>query len=83
MDPSENNLTKLTDVMFEELDWLMTCKGEERADAIKHAKAVQGMASEIISAGNLMLHAVNVRAELRGNANAQAHMPKMLGGDEG
>ena len=77
-----NTLGDLTNHLFAELERL----GDEDMDEgqlereIKRAKAVTGVASQVVSNANVMLNVMRFRDEA---AEAHVRMPRMLGDGEG
>lgn len=77
-----NTLGDLTNHLFAELERL----GDEDMDEgqlereIKRAKAVTGVAAQVVSNANVMLDAMRFRDEA---SEAHVRMPRMLGDGEG
>lgn len=76
----KNTLGDLNNHLFAELERLSEedLKGEELQEEITRAKAVTGVASQIISNANIILQAKKLQAETLGRDNTE--MPKMLEG---
>lgn len=75
-----NKLSDLNNHLFAEMERLgdEDLKGEDLNKEIERAKAITGVATQIIANGSLVLKA----AELKANAlSADFQVPKMLGGD--
>lgn len=75
----DNNLGKLNDYLFDQMDRLNDedLEGETLKEEIERAKAVKDVATSIISNGNLVLNAEKYNDD---KWNAEAKKPKMLEG---
>lgn len=75
-----NTLGDLNNHLFAQLERLgdEELKGDELIEEINRAKAVNEVASRIISNGSLILEAKKVQADTLGRENTE--MPKMLEG---
>jgi len=75
---ARNKLTDLNDHLFEALERINDdgLTGEELDKEIRRARAVTGVASQIIANGNLVLAAVRVKD---GALDADLVLPAMLG----
>lgn len=76
----KNTLGDLNNHLFAELERLSEedLQGEELQEEITRAKAVTGIASQIISNANVILQAKKLQAETLGRDNTE--IPKMLEG---
>lgn len=80
-DAKQNDLGRLNEVLFEELDRLNAMDADDRdavALEVSRAKAVQGIASQITASSQIVLDTVKLRAELAGSRMAKT--PQMLNG---
>lgn len=75
----ENNLSRLNDILFEQLDRLSDTRltKPEMEKEIERTKGIVGVSNQIISAGNLVLKA---RMAQDDRMNADLELPKMLEG---
>ncbi|MBY6965294.1 hypothetical protein [Clostridium botulinum] len=76
----KNTLGDLNNHLFMQLERLNDedIQGEELKEEITRAKAVTGIASQIVSNANVILQAKKLQAETLGRDNTE--MPKMLEG---
>lgn len=76
----KNTLTDLNNHLFEQLERLNDeeLRGESLKEEIMRAKAVTGVASQIIENANVVLEATKFQAESLGRS--KTNMPKMLEG---
>ncbi len=76
----KNTLVDLNDHLFAQLERLNDedIKGEELQDEITRAKAVTGIASQIIANADIVLKAKKLQAETLGRDNVT--IPRMLEG---
>ena len=76
----KNKLTDLNNHLFAQLERLddEDLKGDQLLEEINRAKAVTGVASQIIANGTLILKAVNATRE---SVDRTDDMPKMLTGE--
>lgn len=76
----KNTLGDLNNHLFMQLERLNDedIKGDELKEEITRAKAVTGIASQIVSNANVILQAKKLQAETLGKSNTE--MPKMLEG---
>lgn len=80
-DAKPNDLGRLNEVLFEELDRLNAMDADDRdavALEVSRAKAVQGIASQITASSQIVLDTVKLRAEWAGSRMAKT--PPMLNG---
>lgn len=78
----QNKLTDLNNHLFAQLERLNdeNMKPEEMEKEIQRAKAITGVASQIIANGNLVLRAHEAQAEYFGDRKTST-IPKMLTGE--
>lgn len=78
---TQNKLSDLNNHLFAQMERLSDedLKGEKLQEEIARAKAVSGIASQIIQNGNLVLDAMKFTDD---KMNAEAKVPKMLSGGE-
>lgn len=76
----KNTLTDLNNHLFEQLERLNDeeLRGESLKEEIMRAKAVTGVASQIIENANVVLEATKFQAENLGRS--KTNLPKMLEG---
>lgn len=76
------NLTELNNHLFAQLDRLSdeNLSGEELAAELDRAKAVSGVAKDIIANSSLQLEALKLHAEHKGLSRDD--VPKMIGQDQ-
>lgn len=76
----KNTLTDLNNHLFEQLERLNDeeLRGENLKEEIMRAKAVTGVASQIIDNANVVLEATKFQAESLGRS--KTNLPKMLEG---
>lgn len=76
----KNTLTDLNNHLFEQLERLNDeeLRGESLKEEIMRAKAVTGVASQIIDNANVVLEATKFQAENLGRS--KTNLPKMLEG---
>lgn len=79
----KNKLTDLNNHLFAQLERLSEedLKGDQLLEEISRAKAVTGVASQIIANGNLVFKATQAAQEYRGFSEKEAAFPKMLVGE--
>lgn len=74
-----NDLGRLNDLLFDQMDRLsdVELSGSELSEEINRAKAIQGVATNIIGNGSLVLQAKKFTDD---KWDAEAETPKMLEG---
>lgn len=77
-----NNLGKLNDELFAELDRLAAAEGDGIAAEAARAKEVVGLSSKIIENARLSMDAVKLKAHLELEVGQAVHVPRMLGDGE-